>query len=115
MIQITPHIDVFICSKPIDFRMQFDGLGGVCRSVLKLDPLSGAMIVFINKKRTAIKILVYDGQGLWVMAKRLSKGSFSWWPNSAEECVKLDAKNLLILIWNGEVDSIKLGEDWKKL
>ncbi len=74
MIQITPHMRILLAVAPVDFRKGIDGLAALCRSVLKSDPFSGCMFVFLNRQKTSIKILCYDGQGFWICQKRLSKG-----------------------------------------
>lgn len=63
MIQITPHMRIYLCIAPIDFRKGIDGLSRVCRNILDKDPFSGSMFIFRNKRKTTLKILVYDGQG----------------------------------------------------
>jgi len=60
----------------VDFRRGIDGLARACREVLKADPFPGLLFAFRNKRGTAIKILVYDGQGFWLFQKRLSRGRF---------------------------------------
>jgi len=72
MIQITPHMRILVAVEPIDFRAGIDGLVGACRQRLQADPFSGALFVFGNRARTAIKILVYDGQGFWLCQNQLS-------------------------------------------
>ena len=84
MIQITPQMRVRVSVEPADFRAGIDGLAERCRTVLGADPFSGAVFVFRNRRRTAIKVLVYDGQGFWLCHKRLSKGRFVYWPSKAE-------------------------------
>ena len=68
MIQITPHMRILVAIEPIDFRAGIDGLAAACRKRLEADPFSGALFVFRNRARTAIKVLVYDGQGFWVVS-----------------------------------------------
>ena len=60
MIQITPNMRIFQHVEPVDFRNGIDGLAGVCRTRLKQDPMNGGLFIFINRGRTAVKILVYD-------------------------------------------------------
>jgi transposase len=55
-----------------------DGLYGLVRDHLGEDPLSGHLFLFINRTHTRLKVLVWDGSGLWVCAKRLEKGRFRW-------------------------------------
>ena len=71
MIQVTPHMRVLVAVEPADFRKGIDGLAAVCRAVLQQDPFSGTVFVFGNRRRQAIKILVYDGQGFWLCQKKL--------------------------------------------
>ena len=80
MIQITPQMRILAAIEPADFRRGIDGLARLCKDVLKHDPFNGWVFVFRNRSATALKILVYDGQGFWLCHKRLSSGKFRWWP-----------------------------------
>ena len=103
MIQLTPQMRILVAVQPADFRKGIDGLGGVCRRLLHEDPFSGCVFVFRNRRATALKILVYDGQGFWLCQKRLSKGRFQWWPDSAVEAIReLEARDLQLVVWNGD-------------
>ena len=82
MIQLTPHMRILLAVEPIDFRAGIDALAGACRQRLDADPFSGGLFVFCNRARTAIKILVYDGQGFWLCQKRLSAGRFAFGPTN---------------------------------
>lgn len=116
MIAITPHMRILIAVEPADFRKGIDGLAGLCRKHLQSDPFSGAVFVFRNKRATALKILVYDGQGFWLCQKRLSKGRFTWWPESTDAVLRqLDAHQLQLLIWNGDLATIRVAPQWKKI
>jgi transposase len=116
MIAITPHMRILLAVEPADFRKGIDGLARLCRMVLKSDPFSGAVFVFRNKKATALKILIYDGQGFWLCQKRLSKGRFGWWPCNADAALSpLDAHQLQLLLWNGDPSSAAVAPHWKKL
>ena len=83
MLQITPQMKILVAVEPADFRKGIDGLVRVCKDSLQQDPFAGAVFVFRNRRGTAIKALVYDGQGFWLCHKRLSKGRFRWWPSAA--------------------------------
>jgi len=76
MIALTPQLRVLVARDPADFRRGIDGLVRLCRDQLQADPFSGALFVFRNRPATAVKLLVYDGQGFWLCHKRLSQGRF---------------------------------------
>jgi hypothetical protein len=116
MIQITPHMRIYLCIAPVDFRKGIDGLAQVCRGILYKDPFSGSMFIFRNKRKTTLKILIYDGQGFWLYVKRLSSGKFNWWPNPNPDpnsnslpqneqatSINLTPAQLYLLIWNGNL------------
>jgi transposase len=117
MIQITPHMRILLAVEPVDFRKGIDGLSALCRRVLKSDPFSGYVFIFRNRLKTAIKILIYDGQGFWLCQKRLSKGRFQWWPDQkSNSSVKiLEAHELQMLIWNGNPSDSGVAPMWRKI
>lgn len=82
MLSFSGGLKIFVALEPCDMRKSFNGLHTAVREKLQADPLSGALFLFSNKKRNLMKILYWDGSGLWVLAKRLEKGTFSW-PASA--------------------------------
>lgn len=102
MIQITPHMRILVAVEPVDFRRGIDGLAAVCRQALDTDPMSGVLVVFISRRRHAIKCLVYDSQGFWLCQKRLSAGRFKHWPGAEGSSVRWDPLQLQALLWNGE-------------
>lgn len=116
MIQITPQMRVLVAVEPADFRRGIDGLARMCREALQEDPFSGAVIVFRNRRRTAVKLLVYDGQGFWLCHKRLSKGRFRWWPSHPDEAVtSLQAHELQVLLCGGDPYSTQAVPIWRRL
>lgn len=116
MIQLTPQMRIYVAVEYADFRKGIDGLCGLCRSVLKRDPFTGAVFVFRNRRRTALKILLYDGQGHWLCHKRLSKGKFTWWPRFGDSIVnKLAVHELQLLIWNGNPELAQVAPAWRKI
>ena len=78
MFGLTTATRVFVAPGATDMRKGFNGLFGLVRDALQEDPLSGHLFLFANRDRTRIKILVWDGSGLWVCAKRLEQGRFAW-------------------------------------
>jgi len=98
-----------------DFRKGIDGLARVCREALDADPFCGALFVFRNRRRTAMKILVYDSQGFWLAQKRLSRGRFRWWPTSVHEVATLDAHQLQRLVMGGDPAARDAAPVWRRL
>ena len=115
MIQITPHMRILVAVEPIDFRTGIDGLAGACRRRLEADPFSGCLFVFSNRARTAIKILVYDGQGFWLCQKRLSSGRFPFWPGGATPSRALEACELQLLLMGGDPTRAHAAPAWRPL
>ena len=87
---------------PVDLRAGFNRLFAFTQSVLKEDPLSGHWFVFTNQERNRVKILFWDGSGLWVCAKRLERGRFTW-PRGDQSCARLRNEELLALLSGLEV------------
>jgi len=116
MIQLVPQMRILLATEPVDFRKGIDGLAATCRSALNADPFSGVLFVFVNRRRTAIKILVYDGQGFWLCMKRFSKGRLRRWPGRGVEGVAmLAASELQVLLANGDPARANLGAMWRKI
>lgn len=78
MLNFTGSLKVYLATEPVDLRKSFNGLYALTANVLKEKPEGGALFVFTNKRRNRVKILTFDGTGLWVMIKRLEQGTFSW-------------------------------------
>lgn len=78
MFGIGPATRVYLAAGSTDMRKSFEGLYGLVRDRLACDPLSGHIFLFANAQRNRLKLLFWDGSGLWVCAKRLEKGRFRW-------------------------------------
>lgn len=116
MLQITPQMKILVAVEPADFRKGIDGLVRLCQDILKQDPFAGAVFVFRNRRRTAIKVLVYDGQGFWLCHKRLSQGRFDWWPTSTEGQTRcLAAHQLSVLFSAGNGDRTAAAPPWRSV
>lgn len=76
MISFSPGQRYFLYREPADMRKSFDGLCGLVTSGLKRDPLSGDVFVFLNRRRTHVKLLVWDRSGFLLYYKRLEQGTF---------------------------------------
>ena len=78
MLSFNNSLRVYVAVEPCDMRKSYNGLSALVREQLADDPLGGSAFLFTNKRRNRLKILYFDGTGLWVLAKRLEKGTFSW-------------------------------------
>ena len=102
MLSLTSATRVLVATTPVDLRGSFNRLYGVVVEQLKADPLSGHLFVFTNGRRNRIKVLYWDGSGLWVCAKRLERGRFTW-PVSEHGQVNLRGEEFSSLIHGLEV------------
>ena len=102
MISFTGALKIYPALRPCDMRKSFNGLYGLAESQLGEDPKSGALFVFCNKRCNKIKTLYFDGTGVWVSAKRLEVGRFSWPKSSRPNQTKLKlAPEALQLLLDG--------------
>ena len=88
MLAFPAAIKIYVAVQPVDMRKQFNGLWCAAQEQLQEDPKNGAVFVFINKERTRLKLLYWDGTGIWILAKRLEQGRFSW-PAPGDDRTKL--------------------------
>ena len=96
MLSFTGSLKVYVAVEPCDMRKSFEGLSALVTTVLEEDLRSGALFVFSNRPRTRLKILYWDTTGLWVMAKRLERGTYSW-PKGEEKVIRLRPEALAML------------------
>jgi transposase len=117
MIAITPQMRVLVCIEPADFRKGIDGIARLCKEALAEDPFSGTVYVFRNRRKTAIKILIYDGQGFWLCQKRLSSGRFRSWPIAESDAIAtpLEAHELQILLFGGDPRAAHAAPFWRRV
>lgn len=115
MLQLTPQSRVFLAREAADFRRGIDGLAALCRQRLSEDPMGGAIFVFRNRRGTSLKLLCYDGQGFWLCQKRLSQGRLNWWPSPPGASHRLSARELQILLWNGNPEEAGMADDWRRV
>ncbi len=106
MLSVTSATRVLVATTPVDLRGGFNRLYGLVVEQLKADPLSGHLFVFTNGRRNRIKVLYWDGDGLWVCAKRLEQGRFTW-PMSEIGQVSLRGEEFSALIHGLEIHSKK--------
>jgi transposase len=97
MLSLSTATRIFVALEPVDMRQSFNGLYARVQTVLQEDPNSGHWFVFTNKPRNRLKILFWDGSGLFICSKRLEKGTFGW-PKGEGACQCLRTEDLTLLI-----------------
>jgi transposase len=97
MFGLSAAVRVYLATKPADMRKSFDGLAALASGTLALDPLSGHLFVFVNKRRDRIKVLYWDRDGLAVWAKRLERGTFRL-PVAGAESIEMTTAELAALL-----------------
>lgn len=100
MMPVGPATRIFLATDATDLRKSFEGLCDLVHHRFQEDPLSGHLFVFCNQRRTRIKLLYWDGSGLWVCAKRLERGRFRWPTTPAEGtgALRILAEELTLLL-----------------
>ncbi len=99
---------IFLVAGVTDMRKSFNGLAGIVRDGLQADPMSRDMFFFCNRGKNRMKVLVHDESGVWVLAKRLDRGTFAW-PAIDDGVVKVEyRKEQLALLLSGfDVDGLR--------
>lgn len=113
-----PSAIIYVATISVDFRKGIDGLVGVCKKNLAIDPFNGAFFLFYNRSRTTFKILFYDEQGFVLCTKRLSQGRFQYKPETDDKTSTYQTichKALQVLINNGDLKAVKFSKDWRSL
>ena len=106
MLTFTGH-RIFLVAGPTDMRKSFNGLSGIARERLNATPCSRDLFLFCNRNRNRLKVLVYDESGVWVLAKRLDRGTFAWPTlHDGEETVEYREEELALLL--GGLDATQL-------
>jgi len=105
MIPLSPATRVFVVTGATDMRKGFNGLYGIVANRLGLDPTSGHLFVFCNASRNRIKVLLWDGSGLWICTKRLEQGRFRWDWDASQSSATIPHEQLAMLLG---------GIDWKQ-
>lgn len=108
MISIASDTQIFVASGHTDMRKGFDGLCGLVSSVLQMDPLSGQLFLFINRRRDKLKILYWDGDGLAIWYRRLEQGTFQFPETHAGQAsVEIRSDELMMLLRGIDYSKVK--------
>ena len=102
MLALTAGTRIFLAVAPVDLRRSFDGLTAHVQTVLEQQVLEGGLFAFTNRRRSRLRLLWWDGTGLWIATKRLERGALSW-PAGEGTSVNLRPEQLSALISGLEV------------
>jgi transposase len=108
MLTIASQTRIFIALHATDMRKGFDGLSGLVSDTLKQDPLSGALFLFVNRRRDRMKVLYWDGDGLAIWYRRLEQGTFQV-PASNEQlkAIEIRSDEFTMLLRGIDLTSVK--------
>jgi transposase len=111
MFNLSQSVRIFVCTKPVDMRLGFNGLFSLVQSVFQQDALSGHLFLFRSKRGNFIKLLWWDVDGLALFAKRLEVGTFKFpdvrFVNGKYEPLEIDRVELMMLLEGIDTDSVK--------
>ena len=107
MLTISPAVRIYLATGATDLRRSIDGLSAVVREHFGLDPLSGHLFLFRNRRGDRLKILAWDRSGFWILYKRLEHGTFSWPAERSAAPVELRSGDLLLLLSGVDVASTR--------
>jgi transposase len=98
MLSLSPAVRIYVATGATDLRRSIDGLAALVRERFDLDPLSGHLFLFRNRRGDRVKILAWDQSGFWVLYKRLERGTFAWPADTEDAPVAIRGGDLLLLL-----------------
>ena len=115
MIFLPRSVKVYVATEPTDLRRGFDGLSNLAREVLRKDPLSGHILVFLNRRRNQTKLLVWTRGGFTIVHKRLERGTFASLRHvrPGDACVEIDVHELSMLLEGITLVQSKVSKRWE--
>jgi transposase len=109
MLTLPPSVRIYVAAQPVDARKSFDGLAALVESVFGLEPLSGHLFVFLNRRGHVAQLLFWDRNGFCIVKKRLEAGTYSIARELSPECthVEIDSGELALLLEGIELRGAK--------
>ena len=114
MLGLSSQVRYHMCCTLIDMRKGFDGLAGLVSNHLNQDPQTGDVFIFLNKSKTHIKLLYWDGDGFAIFYKRLERGTFDFLTNDSVSR-ELKREELLLVLGGLKLDGISSKKRYKTL
>jgi len=111
MLLVPDSLEIYVCLQPMDMRKSFDSLSGIVRGIIRKDPLSGHLFVFINRSRSKLKILFWDRTGYCQYYKRLESGRITLprQKNDKEHSIQITTELLRLILDGIDLWGIRAG------
>ena len=114
MILLPRSVRIYVATEPMNLRKSFEGLTNEVRTLLREDPISGHVFVFLNRRRTQVKLLMWTRGGFTIVHKRLERGQFTFPERVVRGVarVEVDAHELSMLLEGLEPARSRAAERW---
>lgn len=113
MLSLPPSVRIFLCLEPADMRRSFDGLFMMADKIVRQNPFSGHLFVFVNKRKDRLKVLYWDGDGFAIWYKRLEEGTFCFEADGSGG-VEIEASGLALLLGGIDPGSAKQRKRYRR-
>lgn len=115
MLTLPPSVKIFVATSPVDGRKSFDGPSSLVHATFGQDPLSGHLFVFLNRRRTQVRVLFFDRTGYCVVSKRLESGTFRLVREAAPsgEHIVVDAGELALMLEGIDLAGARQRKRWR--
>lgn len=116
MLTLPAAVRIFVSAEATDLRGGFDRLAAAARAVVRRDPMSGHVFVFVNRRRNRVKLLVWDRTGYLLIYKRLSKGTFAFptRPLPGQRHLEVDGATLMLMLEGIELSGARRRSRYRK-
>jgi transposase len=115
MLTLPPSVKIFVATSPVDGRKSFDGLSSLVHATFGQDPLSGHLFVFLNRRRTQVRVLFFDRTGYCIFSKRLEAGTFRLVREATAtgEHIVVDAGELALMLEGIDLAGARQRKRWR--
>jgi transposase len=114
VILLSRSVRMYVSTAPANLRKSFEGLSNEVRNVLAADPVSGHVFIFLNRRRTQIKLLLFTRGGFTIVHKRLERGKFTFPERVTPEAarVEIESHELAMLLEGLDATTKRSGVRW---
>lgn len=115
MLNLPSTVRIYVAAVSVDLRKGFDGLAAATRTLIRQNPTSGHIFVFLNARRNRAKLLVFEPSGFWLLYKRLERGQFEWPHAPADGCrhIEIDSTELALMLEGIDLRGASRRPTWK--